>query len=420
LTVANNAPTGTTVGVLTVTDASGSVIPSNFMLTRGAAGYFAISNNNLITEWTRSIASGYFSIRVRAIGINNLFTCSARFTVTVGAAKSTAPIPTGIAFIPAEATVPDNATAGTTVAATSVSMSDGSAFSGTLSAGPADTVAISGNTQLVLARDLDPADDGSKQWMGGATQNGMTVSSPIQVQVAPSRRPRPKGITFTPTAASLPDNAGGGSTVAAVTIAMSDGSSFSGSLVASPAGTVKMSGSKLVLARGLTSADDGSHQWGVAATENKVTISGGIAVRVIPASSPPPPTPTPTQVTFTPTVASLPDNAAAGTTVAAITLAIPDGSPFSGSFAASPAGTVTVPGGRLVLARALTPADDGSHQWTVSATQNGVTVSGAIQVQVTAAGPPPAPPPPPSDQLSADDGSAVLTSDDGSSFLMVS
>jgi hypothetical protein len=73
---------------------------------------------------------------------------------------------------------------------------------------------------------------------------------------------------------------------------MSDGSSFAGILGASPAGAVAISGSmRLVLARVLTSADDGSQQWGVIATQNGVTVSSSIAVQVIPLSQPPAPPP---------------------------------------------------------------------------------------------------------------------------------
>jgi hypothetical protein len=86
--------------------------------------------------------------------------------------------------------------------------------------------------------------------------------------------------------------------------------------------------------------------------------------------------------------------------VAAVAVSMSDGSAFSGTLAASPAGTVTISGKNLVLARALTSADAGSGQWSVAATQNGVTVSGSIPVQVNAASPPPPPPPSP-------DGSAL-------------
>ena len=82
--------------------------------------------------------------------------------------------------------------------------------------------------------------------------------------------------------------------------------------------------------------------------------------------------------------------------MAAVAVSMSDGSAFSGTLAASPAGTVTISGKNLVLARALTSADNGPHQWGVAATQNGVTVSGSIPVQVNAASAPPPPPPPPS------------------------
>ena len=43
LTVNNNAPAGTVVGVLTAQDASGTVVPCNFTLTKKSAGFLAIS-----------------------------------------------------------------------------------------------------------------------------------------------------------------------------------------------------------------------------------------------------------------------------------------------------------------------------------------------------------------------------------------
>ena len=65
----------------------------------------------------------------------------------------------------------------------------------------------------------------------------MTVSGSISVQVNAT----PTGVTFTPSTASLPDNAAAGTTVAAVSVSMSDGSTFAGALAASPSGTVAIS-----------------------------------------------------------------------------------------------------------------------------------------------------------------------------------
>src|SRR5215467_9368386 len=146
LTVADNAPAGTIVGVLSAKDVA-SIIPCNFILSKKASGYFAISSNNLVTVWNGSIAPGYYPVRVRAVGINTQFRGSATFVVTVIAPSSVA-TPTGITFVSTAASLPDNSPAGTTVATFSVSMSDGSSFAGTLGASPADIVAISGSTRL--------------------------------------------------------------------------------------------------------------------------------------------------------------------------------------------------------------------------------------------------------------------------------
>jgi hypothetical protein len=183
LSVASNAPAGTIVGVLTATDANGNTVPCDFILTKRAGGYFAISSNDLITSWSGSILPGYYSVRVRATGVNTRFSASATFTINVAAVNPAPPTPIGITFTPNTVSLPDNSVAGTTVANFSVSMSDGSTFSGTLSASPADTVAVSNNNRLILARALDAADDGSQSWSVTATENGGSVSNSIQVQV---------------------------------------------------------------------------------------------------------------------------------------------------------------------------------------------------------------------------------------------
>jgi hypothetical protein len=61
---------------------------------------------------------------------------------------------------------------------------------------------------------------------------------------------------------------------------------------------------------------------GFAATQNGVTVSGSIPVLV---------NAIPTGVTFAPKTITLPDNAAAGTVVAAISVSMSDGSAFTGT-----------------------------------------------------------------------------------------
>ena len=49
LNIDNTAIIGTIVGVLSALNASGTVMPCNFTLTKDSAGFFAISVNKLVT-----------------------------------------------------------------------------------------------------------------------------------------------------------------------------------------------------------------------------------------------------------------------------------------------------------------------------------------------------------------------------------
>ena len=84
LTVQNNAPSGTIIGVLTARDA-GTVIPCSYSLTKGSAGLFAIAGNQLVTSWSRPITPGRYSAHVNASGINTGFSASTDFFVDVTA-----------------------------------------------------------------------------------------------------------------------------------------------------------------------------------------------------------------------------------------------------------------------------------------------------------------------------------------------
>ena len=84
LTVQNNAPSGTVIGMLTAQDA-GTVIPCAYSLTKGSAGLFAIAGNQLVTSWSGSITPGRYSVHVNASGINTGFSASTDFVVDVRA-----------------------------------------------------------------------------------------------------------------------------------------------------------------------------------------------------------------------------------------------------------------------------------------------------------------------------------------------
>jgi len=126
---------GTTVGVLTARDASNTVIPCNFTLTKGSAGFFAVSGNNLVTAWSGSTVAGNYPVRVHANGINTRFSGNATFTIMVNIAAPPPlpppPVPM-ITVTPANPAIADTMTVGTEVATYAVAMSDGSPFTGTV------------------------------------------------------------------------------------------------------------------------------------------------------------------------------------------------------------------------------------------------------------------------------------------------
>ena len=85
------------------------------------------------------------------------------------------PTPTAITVSPASATIADNAPAGTLVASASVTMSDGSQFTGTLTTSNTNLFAISG-LNIVTARALTAADDGAFSTLITASQGSHALS----------------------------------------------------------------------------------------------------------------------------------------------------------------------------------------------------------------------------------------------------
>ena len=81
-TVSTKASTGTVVGALTMTNASGGALMANFILTKSAAGTFGISGSNLVTERS-AIPPGIYSIRVRGVATNANYAGKGYITITV-------------------------------------------------------------------------------------------------------------------------------------------------------------------------------------------------------------------------------------------------------------------------------------------------------------------------------------------------
>lgn len=157
--------------------------------------------------------------------------------------------------------------------------------------------------------------------------------------------------------ATLPDNLPAGAIIAAIHVEMSDGSAFAGELVAEPAEIVTVSGSNMVLVRGLTPADGGEDIWEVTATQDGYSATAELTVLIVPV---------PIAVEFDPTSAELPDNAPAGSRIATVSVRMSDGSDFAGNLVAAPTPDVRMDGDELVTARPLTSADVGTKTFSVT------------------------------------------------------
>jgi hypothetical protein len=89
-----------------------------------------------------------------------------------------------------------------------------------------------------------------------------------------------------------------------------------------------------------------------------------------------PPAPgTPTAITLTPTSATIPDNAPAGTLLATANVTMSDGSQFSGTLTTSNTNIFAISGMNIVTARALTSVDDGTQSTVITASQGSQSLS---------------------------------------------
>jgi hypothetical protein len=341
LTVSNNAPAGTTIGVLVTTDASGTVIPCNYMLTKGSIGYFAIAGNNLITAWSAPVTPGHYSVRLRAIGASTMFSGSATFTVDVGIA---APPPPSIQIN--GSTGPVTVSAGATISAT---VANGPGNPGDwLGVYPVGAPTGTGNPPSWKWLSTDDARNSVPPAPGVTAgtvhlvvppqagqyeirffpNNGFSLgatSAAITVQIT---APVPTSVTLTPASVSLPDNSPAGTPVSTVAVVMSDKSAFAGTLTIGANNMIALSRSTVALTRALTAADHGAQSFLITATENAGTASATLMLNVT--------APTAAVITVTPNTPQLPDTTSRGAVVAAYTVTMSDGSPFVGTIGFGP------------------------------------------------------------------------------------
>jgi len=168
------------------------------------------------------------------------------------------------------------------VSAAAVTMSDGSKYGGTLQIAPATTLLVVSGMTVITGRSVAASDDGTH----AMTVSASGKSAPLNVTVnaaapppppppPPPPAPIPTGIVLSPANPTIPDTAPAGALVASVTVTMSDGSAFKGSLsLSGPAASVfSVSGMNIIAARQLTSADDGPEMVTVTATQGAAAMS---------------------------------------------------------------------------------------------------------------------------------------------------
>ena len=292
-------------------------------------------------------------------------------------------VPTAVTFNPATLSLLDTAVSGTVLAKVSVKMADGSVFAGTLTVSPPTIVGMSG-TNVVLNRALTSADVGTATWTATATQNGTSVTGSLPVTIAAPAPPPPPPPPPLSTDGSILLQGSTGS------LQTTDGTwTFEGTTNAidlNGSRAANGSGNKLEVANGgkMYTVGTDSKWWvwtGASWTATGVDGSSPPPGSSSPPPPPPPPpppggAPTPTGITFV-LPASIPDNSPVGTVLATATVAMSDGSVFKGTLSTNDTtGFFAVSGLNIVAARALTAADDGTHNTTVTATTTtGATAS---------------------------------------------
>jgi hypothetical protein len=90
-------------------------------------------------------------------------------------------VPTAIILSPTNVSIPDNSLAGTVIATASVTMSDGSQFTGTLTSSDTSGIFAISGMSVVTGRALTAADDGPHATAITATQNGAAVKMRLAI-----------------------------------------------------------------------------------------------------------------------------------------------------------------------------------------------------------------------------------------------
>lgn len=256
-----NAPVGTVVGTFNASVSLSSNPLGYFKVIQSSSGQSA----TLVTAWSGSAVPGMYLVLVSAGG------GTASFRVEV----VDSPLVPIVTLATPVITVADNSVAFGKLSDFSVSMSDGSVFSGVLavSSGP---VRIFGS-RLVLAWPLTVADDGVYTVTLTASQGGATGRATLTVRVVAPPPPPPTvtSVAFAPSSPQVTDTVPIGTVVSQTVVAMSDGSAFNGTYsLVDATGLFTIDGAgRILTARAATSTDDGARTVTVTVT----TPAGAVA-----------------------------------------------------------------------------------------------------------------------------------------------
>jgi hypothetical protein len=151
---------------------------------------------------------------------------------------------------------------------------------------PSATASAAGGTFIPCAIAMKPSAAGlvagSYKIQIVATQAGAD-NSPFPQALTVTGAAGPTFVNLNPSSATVADNctvAACPTPLSAVTVTMSDGSTFAGSLAETGFTGCTMSGSNVIVARTLTAADDGAKVCTITATQNGISASANLAVTV--------------------------------------------------------------------------------------------------------------------------------------------
>jgi hypothetical protein len=404
LTLNNNAPKATIIGGLAAYDASGTLIPCTFILTKNSAGFFAVAGNNLVTAFSGSISPGIFSVRVRALAPATAFSASAVFNVSVVTPPPPAPPPP-----PPAPTIAVNGLASGAIVAPNT------AISIIVAGGPGDrtdwvgiatptqpqnteteyaylvtgttqrppgTLGVTSATLSLLAPSATGDYEARFYADNGTTTATLIATAPFVVQVTTPTitvNGLASGAVVQPNS-TLSIAVGGGPAdrtdwagIATSGQTQNTETVFAylvtGTAQRPPVGTQGVSSAVLSLPAPSSNgnyearlyADNGTTTATLIATAPFVVNSQVVA--------------TPTEITLSPVRATIPDNAPAGTVIATANVTMSDGSQFTGTLTTSNTTFFAISGLNIVTAQALTSANDGTQSTVITAVQGSQALS---------------------------------------------